>query len=102
MKDEPVQWILSVHAADDGVSEQITVQLSGLCPWPPVEMETPGQQGVWIEAYFDSETEARLALSSLENLTQSPLNGSVRPCPRKDWTTFWRHHFHPRRLDGRY
>ncbi len=95
MNPHETLWIVSVPSRSLAQCEEIATRLEELCGFPPVELETPGQSILWIEAYFEEEIPARLALQALQ--TEFPDSPSeLRPCPRQDWTTFWRHHFHPR------
>ncbi len=98
MSDAQEFWVVS--AAVNDAQGDLAEQLTALSPHPLVEMETPGQRQLWLEGYFDSEMEARLAQSALEKaFPELPL--AFRHCPAEDWSTFWRHHFKPRNIGKR-
>ena len=66
----------------------------------PVEVAKPGAPRVYLECYFEDETAALLAQAAVE----AGLDGarcSMRFCPARDWTTFWRHHFKPHAVGRR-
>lgn len=71
-----------------------------MCDAFPVELETPGQSVVWLESYFEDETMGRLVSRALENEFPG-IEFGLRPCPTREWTTFWRHHFRPRDIGDR-
>jgi len=88
-------WILAVPARTLAEAEALAERLSDLCDTSPVELEAPGQSVIWLEVYFDEELPARITADVLRREFKD-VELSVRPCPQQDWTTFWRHHFHPR------
>jgi ribosomal protein L11 methyltransferase len=88
-------WILSVPARSLAECERLAPRLEELAASPPVELETPGQSILWLEVYFEDEVPARLAAQVLRGEFPQ-CTPEIRPCPHQDWTTFWRHHFHPR------
>ncbi len=92
-----VWWILSVSSQDPERNERLAEAIAGLSGQAAIELSTPGQEAVWMEGYFASEEAARLAWLAIEN-NEGPLQAAIRPCPNKDWTTFWRHHFKPQAI----
>jgi ribosomal protein L11 methyltransferase len=97
MTDPAPLWILSVPARTAEESEALQERLTDLCGASPVELETVDQRVVWLESYFEDETEAFLIRDVISG-EFSELEIQVRPCPARDWTTFWRHHFKPREI----
>lgn len=93
-------WILSVPARTPEESVVLQERIAELCDAVPVELETADQETVWLESYFEDETEARLMRDVLGGEFPG-VEGSVRPCPSRDWTTFWRHHFKARAVGER-
>ena len=92
-----VWWILSIASQDPDLNERVSEALAEWSGQPAIELSTPGQESVWTEGYFASEEAARLAWLAIEN-AEGVLQASIRPCPNKDWTTFWRHHFKPQAI----
>lgn len=93
-------WILSVPAETPEQSIALQTRIIELCDAGPVELEAADQRVTWLESYFDDETRAFLIRDVLSG--EFPGCGiQVRPCPSRDWTTFWRHHFKPRQIGKR-
>ena len=94
MKDSAPTWILSVPCT---ASQDINPQrewLEEATGYAPVEIEMVERHISFLEAYFEEEMPARLIQESLkERFPES--QATVRKCEARDWTTFWRHHFHP-------
>jgi len=88
-------WILAVPARTLAEAEALAERLADLCDTSPVELEAPGQCVIWLEVYFEEELRARI-IGDVLRREYPGVELSVRPCPQEDWTTFWRHHFHPR------
>ncbi len=100
MSDAETLWILAVPTRTSNEREHVMERMTEICDAVPVELESPGQTVIWLEAYFDAETNAELVRRVLQ--TEFPdMEFSVRICPGKDWTTFWRHHFQPRAIGKR-
>ncbi|MDA3872401.1 MAG: 50S ribosomal protein L11 methyltransferase [Kiritimatiellae bacterium] len=94
MSDVQDLWILSIPARNPREAEGIRDWLENACDASPVELELVDQAVIWLEAYFESEVEARLLSHAFRE--QFPeAEALVRHCGAKDWTTFWQHHFHP-------
>lgn len=94
MSDVQDVWILSIPARNPSEAEGIRDWLENACDASPVELELVDQAVIWLEAYFESEVEARLLSHAFRE--QFPaVEALVRHCGAKDWTTFWQHHFHP-------
>lgn len=100
MSDSAPLWIVSVPARTLEESETLQARLIELCDAGPVELETVDQRVIWLESYFEDETRARLIRDVLSGEFPG-LEISLRICPSKDWTTFWRHHFKPRQIGKR-
>lgn len=92
--DAPL-WILAVPGRNPAEAETLAERLADLCDTAPVELEAPGQTVIWLEVYFEEELPARITGDVIRREFPG-VELSVRPCPRQDWTTFWRHHFRPR------
>jgi ribosomal protein L11 methyltransferase len=93
-------WILSVPARTPEECVMLQERIAALCDATPVELEAADQETVWLESYFETETEAWL----IRDVLCGEFPGtecSVRMCPPRDWTTFWRHHFKPRAVGER-
>ncbi|MGA0333743.1 MAG: 50S ribosomal protein L11 methyltransferase [Kiritimatiellia bacterium] len=87
-------WILSVPARNPAEAEILRAWLENATDTSPVEMEFLDQAVLWLEAYFENETEARLLLCAFKDGFPE-VEAQVRHCGAKDWTTFWQHHFQP-------
>lgn len=57
----------------------------------PVELSKPDRRRLWLETYFETELEARVAGLALQQTFG--LVSEVRDCPDRDWQAFWRKHF---------
>lgn len=104
MEQMPPLWILAAPTRTPDERDALLERLTTLCDASPVELETPGQDVVWLEAYFEEEAQARLVRQVLQREFSGEFPGiefSVRACPSQDWTTFWRHHFHVRNIGNR-
>jgi len=87
-------WILSVPARSLGEAEALKAWMEAVCDAAPVEIELPPPSPTWIESYFEDRTSAELVRQAM--LSRFPeVEGGIRHCGTRDWTTFWRHHFHP-------
>lgn len=87
-------WILSVPAHNPVEAEMLSAWLENACDASPVEMEMVDQAIIWLEAYFEEETPAKLMMYALKDVFPG-VEALVRHCGAKDWTTFWQHHFKP-------
>jgi len=87
-------WILSVPARNPAEAETFSAWLETACDASPVEVELVDQALIWLEAYFEEETPAKLMNYALQDAFPG-VESVVRHCGAKDWTTFWQHHFHP-------
>lgn len=70
--------------------------------WPVqvLELERPGAPRGWVEVYFPSEVEALLAARVLAG-DNRVITHAVRGCRERDWSSFWKHHFHPQEVGRR-
>lgn len=100
MNDPAPLWILSVPAHTPEEAETLQARLIDLCDASPVELETVDQRVIWLESYFEEETRACLIRDVLAGEFPG-VELQLRPCPGRDWTTFWRHHFKPREIGDR-
>ena len=82
-----------------GQADEVSDWLVTACGASPVQWSKPRSATVWLECYFDDEPRAQLAGHALE--TRFGLPWSVRPCPDRDWTEFWKLHFHPTEIGRR-
>lgn len=87
-------WILSVPARHPAEAETLSAWLENACDATPVEMEFVDQAIIWLEAYFEGETPAKLMMYAFNDAFPE-VEAVVRHCGAKDWTTFWQHHFQP-------
>ena len=101
MSVTPPKTLYIVAISLDGDTELLNEWLCEHCPYPPVELETPGSTLVWVENYFESEEDALVVLNAVRD-SEFPISScELRPCPEEDWTTFWQHHFQPRVIGKR-
>ena len=88
-------WIVTIPVTDPGRVDDLAQWLEDTCDASPVEMNMAEQSITWLEAYFETETDARVLAGALRT-THPDIDPHVRFCAGQDWTTFWRHHFHAR------
>lgn len=94
MSDPADVWILSVPARSPQEAAELSAWLEQACDASPVEMEFVDQAIIWLEAYFEEETAAKLMMYAFQDAFPG-VAALVRHCGAKDWTTFWQHHFQP-------
>lgn len=100
MNDPAPLWIVSVPARTPDEVDALQCRLTELCDASPVELETVDSRTTWLESYFEDETCAVLVRDVLSGEFPD-LEILLRPCPARDWTTFWRHHFKAREIGRR-
>jgi ribosomal protein L11 methyltransferase len=100
MKDETT-WILSLAAQTPEEAERFSETLEELTGFHPVEIEMVERDQRWLESYFEEEVPARLTGAAFKQVFPET-EVLIRPCKTRDWTTFWRHHFHPLEIGERW
>lgn len=90
-------WIVSTAVTDPERVEVLKAWLEDTGDASPVEIEMAEQSVTWLEAYFGTETEARVLAEAMRT-THPDIDPQVRLCAGRDWTTFWRHHFRAREI----
>lgn len=101
MSDSPTTWILSVPCTSPKARDPLREWLENMTGYAPVEIEMVERNLFFLEAYFEEEMPARITQKSLEKHFPESAS-SVRKCEARDWTTFWRHHFHPLEIGSRW
>lgn len=99
---QPVAAPLAVLTVEAGAA-----QADALAAWlearfgkPPVQLQRPMADRVWIELYFDTDVEALIA-SRVAAGRPGVLGAATRLCRARDWQAFWRHHFHAHNVGER-
>jgi ribosomal protein L11 methyltransferase len=83
---------LAIEALEEHIRDHLGVE--------PVQILRPGDSRIWLDLYFNSDVEARLAEQVLGK--QFGIRASViKACKSKDWQAFWRRHFHRRQIGRR-
>ena len=94
MNEPAPTYILSVACTNQEDLEACKTCLEELTETSPVEIEMVERDVSWLECYFEEEVPAKLCQKSLEGSCPG-VHATIRKCEARDWTTFWRHHFHP-------
>lgn len=79
------------------IAENQAWRLENECGFAVVQIDHVGSSFTWLEIYFPNEIEALLAARVIRaTLPEASLH--IRHCAQRDWTRFWRKHFHPTKV----
>ncbi|MBU0678827.1 MAG: 50S ribosomal protein L11 methyltransferase [Verrucomicrobia bacterium] len=91
-----VWFVLTLEVRPDAATS-VGDLLRALSGSEPVAIERPESEICWIEGYFHSEVEAELAKTAI--LFVTAVNAvAIRRSDPHDWSRFWQHHFHGRKV----
>ncbi len=97
---KPVVYHVATLAVSPDRADALGAWLESEWSLAPVQLEKPGGELVWVEAYADS---ARTAKAVAQAARRRPGVRAVatRVCAPRDWLSFWRHHFHAQAVGER-
>lgn len=92
----------AVLTVETGAAEadEVAAWLEARFGRPPVQLQRPGADRVWIEVYFDTDEQAQLA-ARIAAAQRGAAGIGTRRCRARDWQAFWRHHFHAHNVGTR-